>query len=260
MRVPTTEIVLDQHTIHNHLDEAYIDTSSSGAFEAKWNQGQVKGIELLNSELGGEDLIDAGRGNDFAVGGEGKDTLIANAGTSDVMIGGNGDMVIASQNYSSSDEYLNDLLQVLDLLSENDQTVLTGFAENDFNSLPSLGSVLDGLGNDDNGGNTGDGVYDISYGAQTLTLSAGESAEIVSYVWPGNPWWTPNIILTVNGDSAPELLWEWDNVTGAPSSVQTAAGHYFIVDIPDAPNEENRYVIRVVAMTAGTFTIAMGNQ
>jgi hypothetical protein len=38
----------------------------------------------------------------------------------------------------------------------------------------------------------------------------------------------------------------------------TQPGYYFTVDIPDTPNGDNRYEIRVTALTAGTAVISIG--
>ncbi|WP_139261206.1 calcium-binding protein [Fibrobacter sp. UWOV1] len=103
-------------------------------------------------------------------------------------------------------------------------------------------------------------IVDVS-SAQVITFAEGETMLLVSDTWPGkdNPWWNPNIVLISDGQghSVPALAWEWD-VNGTTMTASTQSGYYFAVDIPDTPNGDNRYEIRVTALTAGTAVISIG--
>ena len=101
-------------------------------------------------------------------------------------------------------------------------------------------------------------IVDVS-SAQVITFAEGETMLLVSDTWPGNQWWHPNIVMVANGQghSVPALAWEWD-VNGTTMTATTQSGHYITVDIPDTPNGDNRYEIRVTALTAGTAVISIG--
>ena len=101
-------------------------------------------------------------------------------------------------------------------------------------------------------------IVDIST-PQVITFAAGETVLLVSDTWPGNQWWHPNIVMVADGQghSVPALEWEWD-VNGTTMTATTQSGYYFTVDIPDTPNGDNRYEIRVTALTAGTAVISIG--
>jgi hypothetical protein len=95
--------------------------------------------------------------------------------------------------------------------------------------------------------------------AQVITFAEGETMLLVSDTWPGNQWWHPNIVMVADGQghSVPALAWEWD-VNGTTMTATTQEGYYFTVDIPDTPNGDNRYEIRVTALAAGTAVISIG--
>ena len=101
-------------------------------------------------------------------------------------------------------------------------------------------------------------IVDVS-SAQVITFAEGETMLLVSDTWPGNQWWHPNIVMVADGQghSVPALAWEWD-VNGTTMTATTQSGYYFTVDIPDTPNGDNRYEIRVTALTAGTAVISIG--
>ena len=103
-------------------------------------------------------------------------------------------------------------------------------------------------------------IVDVS-SAQVITFAEGETMLLVSDTWPGkdNPWWNPNIVLISDGQghSVPALAWEWD-VNGTTMTATTQSGYHITVDIPDTPNGDNRYEIRVTALTAGTAVISIG--
>ena len=102
-------------------------------------------------------------------------------------------------------------------------------------------------------------TIDISSGAQVVNFAEGETVLLVSDTWPGNQWWHPNIVMVADGQghSVPALAWEWD-VNGTTMTATTQSGYYFTVDIPDTPNGDNRYEIRVTALAAGTAVISIG--
>lgn len=102
-------------------------------------------------------------------------------------------------------------------------------------------------------------TIDISSGAQVITFAEGETVLLVSDTWPGNQWWHPNIVMVADGQghSVPALAWEWD-VNGTTMTASTQEGYYFTVDIPDTPNGDNRYEIRVTALATGTAVISIG--
>ncbi|MBR6449243.1 MAG: calcium-binding protein [Fibrobacter sp.] len=102
-------------------------------------------------------------------------------------------------------------------------------------------------------------TIDISSGAQVVNFAEGETVLLVSDTWPGNQWWHPNIVMVADGQghSVPALEWEWD-VNGTTMTATTQPGYYFTVDIPDTPNGDNRYEIRVTALAAGTAVISIG--
>jgi Ca2+-binding RTX toxin-like protein len=101
-------------------------------------------------------------------------------------------------------------------------------------------------------------IVDVS-SAQVITFAEGETMLLVSDTWPGNQWWHPNIVMVADGQghSVPALAWEWD-VNGTTMTATTQSGYYFTVDIPDTPNGDNRYEIRVTALAAGTAVISIG--
>jgi len=264
VRMPSTEIILDQLTINTSNNEAYIGMGNTTAstFTTKWNAGGVPGVTLTASDLSGNDIIDAGLDNDFVIGGAGKDVLIANEGQTDVLISESQDTVIDSESYATKDAYLADLTAVLAKLDANDQGILNSFVNNDFDPylLPTLGSILTETYEEPEGP-TGDivsGTYTLTaYQSQSITLAAGETVELVSSAnFGGNQWWTPNVVLQVNASSATTLGWSWmDN--GATQSATTTASGYYVVNIADAPNEDGLYVIRLTAATAGTINVAI---
>jgi len=270
VRIPNAETILDEHQVNNNNNGVYIDQSgvSSNSFKSKWEQGLITGIDLLPSEWSGNDLIDAGHGSDFVIDTEGANVIIANKGPNDVQITNPESTVKSSANYQNENDYLADLNSILAKMDDNDKSILNVFAEEDFSALPSLGSFLTESGSPDEG-NTGDEgnnsaitVYDLSNGAKTITFAAGETVEIVSSTWPGNQWWTPNIVLVANsvsGNATPKMEWSWVNTNGTTTAVETSSGYYFTVNVPDSPNEQTRYVIRVKALSAGSVNIALGN-
>jgi len=264
VRMPSTEIILDQLTINTSNNEAYIGMGNTTAstFTTKWNAGGVPGVTLTASDLSSNDIIDAGLDNDFVIGGAGKDVLIANEGQTDVLISESQDTVIDSESYATKDAYLADLTAVLAKLDANDQGILNSFVNNDFDPylLPTLGSILTETYEEPEGptGGTVSGTYTLTaYQSQSITLAAGETVELVSSAnFGGNQWWTPNVVLQVNASSATTLGWSWmDN--GATQSATTTASGYYVVNIADAPNEDGLYVIRLTAATAGTINVAI---
>ncbi len=147
-------------------------------------------------------------------------------------------------------------------LDANDQGILNSFVNNDFDAkqLPTLGSILTETYEEPEGpsGGTVSGTYTLTaYQAQSITLAAGETVELVSSAdFGGNQWWTPNVVLQVNASSATTLGWSWTD-DGETQSATTTASGYYVVNIADAPNEDGLYVIRLTAVTAGTISVAI---
>ena len=233
--------------------------------------------------LGADDAIYTGMDRDVVVAGEGLDTVTLGSGD-DVALGDNASLVLEHNNPVGV--FRPDVETVLE--SNNYQadnaaylgspTVDAGDIQDKFEDGDVPGVTLEASAN---GGTdtftdatdkdwtvqqevtsgTISRTIDISSGAQVITFAEGETVLLVSDTWPGkdNPWWNPNIVLISDGQghSVPALAWEWD-VNGTTMTATTQSGYYFIVDIPDTPNGDNRYEIRVTALTAGTAVISIG--
>ena len=233
--------------------------------------------------LGADDAIYTGMDRDVVVAGEGPDTVTLGSGD-DVALGDNASLVLEHNNPVGV--FRPDVETVLE--SNNYQadnaaylgspTVDAGDIQDKFEDGDVPGVTLEASAN---GGTdtftdatdkdwtvqqevtpgTISRTIDISSGAQVITFAEGETVLLVSDTWPGkdNPWWNPNIVLISDGQghSVPALEWEWD-VNGTTMTATTQSGYYFTVDIPDTPNGDNRYEIRVTALTAGTAVISIG--
>ena len=233
--------------------------------------------------LGADDAIYTGIDRDVVVAGEGLDTVTLGSGD-DVALGDNASLVLEHNNPVGV--FRPDVETVLE--SNNYQadtgdylgspTVDAGDIQDKFEDGDVPGVTLEASAN---GGTdtftdatdkdwtvqqevtpgTISRTIDISSGAQVITFAEGETVLLVSDTWPGkdNPWWNPNIVLISDGQghSVPALAWEWD-VNGTTMTASTQSGYYFTVDIPDTPNGDNRYEIRVTALTAGTAVISIG--
>ena len=233
--------------------------------------------------LGADDAIYTGMDRDVVVAGEGLDTVTLGSGD-DVALGDNASLVLEHNNPVGV--FRPDVETVLE--SNNYQadtgdylgspTVDAGDIQDKFEDGDVPGVTLEASAN---GGTdtftdatdkdwtvqqevtpgTISRTIDISSGAQVITFAEGETVLLVSDTWPGkdNPWWNPNIVLISDGQghSVPALAWEWD-VNGTTMTASTQEGYYFTVDIPDTPNGDNRYEIRVTALTAGTAVISIG--
>lgn len=233
--------------------------------------------------LGADDAIYTGMDRDVVVAGEGLDTVTLGSGD-DVALGDNASLVLEHNNPVGV--FRPDVETVLE--SNNYQadnaaylgspTVDAGDIQDKFEDGDVPGVTLEASAN---GGTdtftdatdkdwtvqqevtpgTISRTIDISSGAQVITFAEGETVLLVSDTWPGkdNPWWNPNIVLISDGQghSVPALAWEWD-VNGTTMTASTQSGYYFAVDIPDTPNGNNRYEIRVTALTAGTAVISIG--
>ncbi|SHK38531.1 Ca2+-binding protein, RTX toxin-related [Fibrobacter intestinalis] len=233
--------------------------------------------------LGADDAIYTGMDRDVVVAGEGLDTVTLGSGD-DVALGDNASLVLEHNNPVGV--FRPDVETVLE--SNNYQadnaaylgspTVDAGDIQDKFEDGDVPGVTLEASANggtdtftDATGKDwtvqqevtpgTISRTIDISSGAQVITFAEGETVLLVSDTWPGkdNPWWNPNIVLISDGQghSVPALAWEWD-VNGTTMTATTQSGYYFTVDIPDTPNGDNRYEIRVTALTAGTAVIFIG--
>ena len=233
--------------------------------------------------LGADDAIYTGMDRDVVVAGEGEDLVTLGSGD-DVALGDNASLVLEHNNPVGV--FRPDVETVLE--SNNYQadnaaylgspTVDAGDIQDKFEDGDVPGVTIEASAN---GGTdtftdatdkdwtvqqevtpgTISRTIDISSGAQVITFAEGETVLLVSDTWPGkdNPWWNPNIVLISDGQghSVPALAWEWD-VNGTTMTATTQSGYYFTVDIPDTPNGDNRYEIRVTALTAGTAVISIG--
>ena len=233
--------------------------------------------------LGADDAIYTGMDRDVVVAGEGLDTVTLGSGD-DVALGDNASLVLEHNNpvgvfrpdvetVLESNNYQADTAAYL-----GSPTVDAGDIQDKFEDGDVPGVTLEASAN---GGTdtftdatdkdwtvqqevtpgTISRTIDISSGAQVITFAEGETVLLVSDTWPGkdNPWWNPNIVLISDGQghSVPALAWEWD-VNGTTMTASTQSGYYFTVDIPDTPNGDNRYEIRVTALAAGTAVISIG--
>ncbi|SMP52273.1 calcium-binding protein [Fibrobacter sp. UWB10] len=233
--------------------------------------------------LGADDAIYTGMDRDVVVAGEGLDTVTLGSGD-DVALGDNASLVLEHNNpvgvfrpdvetVLESNNYQADTAAYL-----GSPTVDAGDIQDKFEDGDVPGVTLEASAN---GGTdtftdatdkdwtvqqevtpgTISRTIDISSGAQVITFAEGETVLLVSDTWPGkdNPWWNPNIVLISDGlgHSVPALAWEWD-VNGTTMTASTQEGYYFTVDIPDTPNGDNRYEIRVTALAAGTAVISIG--
>jgi Ca2+-binding RTX toxin-like protein len=231
--------------------------------------------------LGADDTIYTGMDRDVVVAGEGEDLETLGSGD-DVALGDNASLVLEHNNPVGV--FRPDVETVLE--SNNYQadnaaylgspTVDAGDIQDKFGNGGVPGVTLEASAN---GGtdtftdatdkdwtvqqevtpSTISRTIDISSGAQVITFAESETVLLVSDTWPGNQWWHPNIVIVADGQghSVPALAWEWD-VNGTTMTASTQSGYYFTVDIPDTPNGDNRYEIRVTALATGTAVISIG--
>lgn len=231
--------------------------------------------------LGADDAIYTGMDRDVVVAGEGLDTVTLGSGD-DVALGDNASLVLEHNNPVGV--FRPDVETVLE--SNNYQadnavylgspTVDAGDIQDKFGNggVPGVTLETSANGGTDTFTDTTDKDWtvqqevtpgtisrtiDISSGAQVITFAEGETVLLVSDTWPGNQWWHPNIVMVADGQghSVPALAWEWD-VNGTTMTASTQSGYYFTVDIPDTPNGDNRYEIRVTALATGTAVISIG--
>jgi Ca2+-binding RTX toxin-like protein len=287
VRVPLALKIMDSYQTQDN--DQYIGTPGAGVSSVadRVRNNQAAGVSFISSTLGGKDIIDAGQDNDLVVGQEAADVMIANEGKQDVIVdAGSTDKVKTRDGvYTSAASYLSDLTDVMAMLDSSDQGILKSFVNNDFDNTATLGEIAKGLGSatptTSGGGTTTPGggtttpgggtttpggatttqSVDISGSAEkTVTLAAGQSVLLTATTWPlGNQWWTPNLILVFNSASGaiPSLQTAWD-VAGATTTVNGQTNsYYYTVNIPDTPNANGTFSIRVTAQTAGSFKVRL---
>ena len=293
VRLPLTLKILDDTQTNDN--DAYIGraNSDSNQFQSKLgsNFDQVKGVSLVASTQGGNDVVDGGQDNDLIFGQEGDDILIDNEGKDDVVVGNAGNNFVTAARtglYTDVTQYLGDLTSVLATLDQNDRNVVSAFGSNDFGTMQTLtlGDIIKGKGSaaagstgtgtgtgtstgtgTGTGTSTGTGTttttvrsINISNSVeQTVTIAADETVEIISTTWPvGNQWYTPNVGLVVSSanGATPGLAFSWDE-SGIMKTSTQAANYYYVVDVPDSPNTVGKYVIRVKGLAAGSFKVKL---
>lgn len=231
------------------------------------NYDQVAGVKLTASTQGGNDIVDAGQDNDLVFGQEGDDILIDNEGKDDVMVGNAGNNSITNPRvglYSDVNQYLGDLTSVLTTLDNTDKGVVNQFASNDFGSAQTLGDIIKGKGSatptpptPPTTPPTGTGTEVFTNTETQVTLAANQEIEIYSTTYPTTGG---NILLAVNsvGNMIPNLQYSWTTGTTTTTVNGQTSSWYYTVDVPDAPNTTGKYVIRIKALSAGTFKIRLG--
>jgi hypothetical protein len=205
---------------------------------------------------------------------EGDDILIDNEGKDDVMIGNAGSNSITNPRvglYADVNSYLGDLTSVLTTLDQSDKNMVNALAANDFGGMQmqTLGEIIKGKGSATPSTGTGTGTgsgtgtttgtsIDLSNQAEaTVTLAANEEVEITATF--DNPW-NNNVLLAVNnvGGMIPSLQYSWMVGTNTTTVNGQVNSWYYTVDLPDSPNTTGKYVLRIKALTAGTFKVRLG--
>jgi Ca2+-binding RTX toxin-like protein len=237
-------------------------------FVQKLQNGQVPGVQSIASSLSGNDVVDAGKDNDLVLGQEGDDTLIGNSGTDDVLYDTVGSNKVKDVAYATQPAYLQDLTDVLALLDAEGQGLLKGdFSGNDFGKTMSLGSITKGLGSASSTPatpttpTTTRTIAMNTSASSPITVQAGE--EIILTASAGSFPTSGNVGLSfgANGATIPAFTLAW-LVNGATQTANVAAGQWYVSpvrEIPDSPNDNGRYTIRLKAATAGSFTVTMTN-
>lgn len=237
-------------------------------FVQKLQNGQVPGVQSIASSLSGNDVVDAGRDNDLVLGQEGDDALIGNTGTDDVLYDTVGSNKVKDVAYTTQAAYLQDLNDVLALLDAEGQGLLKGsFSVNDFGRTSDLGVVTKGIGSGTGSttpvaGTTNLRSFSIGSSASSpINVAAGE--EIVLTATAGSYPTSGNIGLSfgANGATIPAFTLSWV-VNGATQTASVAAGQWWVSpvrEIPDLPNDNGKYTIKLKAATSGSFTVQMTN-
>jgi len=242
---------------------------NNGQFVQKLQNGQVPGVQAIASSLSGNDVVDAGKDNDLVLGQEGDDALIGNAGTDDVLYDTVGSNKIKDVTYATQPAYLQDLTDVLALLDANGQGLLKGdFSGNDFGKTMSLGAVTQGLGS----ASTTPTTPTTPTTTRTIAMSTNESSpitvqageEIVLTASAGNFPTSNDVGLSfraVGNVAVPQLTLSW-LINGQTQSKVVPGGQWYVSpvkEIPDTPNDNGKYTIRLKAATAATFAVQMTN-
>ena len=138
------------------------------------------------------------------------------------------------------------------------------FVNNDFFQASTLGVVAQGFSSPTTPTPPTTGTDLSSMQDVVITLAAGQEVVLIATNWPGkgNASWKPDIVLdfSSNGAAIPALQLSW-LLNGATQTASIAAGSWWsrVNAIPDAPNDNGTYTIRLKAQTAGSFKVKLTN-
>jgi len=234
---------------------------NNGQFVQKISGNQIQGVKAISSIAGGNDIVDAGKDNDLVYGQEGNDLLLGNSGTDDVLYDTTGSNQIKDNAYATEAAYNADLVNILSMLDADGTLVKNEFVKNDFAKASTLGVIAQGLSTPTTPVNP---TVDLSSLQDVaLTMSAGQEAVLTATNWPGKTTGSSyDIVLdfTSNGAALPGLQVSW-LVNGSTQTGSVQAGSWWsrVNAIPDSPNDNGMYTIRLKALTAGSFKVKLAN-
>ncbi len=260
VREPMNLKILD-HDVQDNNPYVGKEGSTEDQFRAKIESGNVEGIELIESEFEGNDIVDGGYDNDLIYGQGGSDALIGNEGD-DVIYDTAGTNRIKNSAYADASEYENDMADVLPHLDGNGILVLREFIANDYGQTSMVGVITEGM---DIEPGSDSASYDLSNGEDVvISMEAGEEIVLTSSNWAGkdNQYWNPDIVLEFNGEGGviPNLQLSWDvNGSTQTASVPSGTWYHVVNQIPDQPNDNGLYNIRLTSSVGGTFRVKMTN-
>jgi hypothetical protein len=234
---------------------------NNGQFVQKISGNQIQGVKAISSTAGGNDIVDAGKDNDLVYGQEGNDLLLGNSGTDDVLYDTTGSNQIKDNAYATEAAYNADLANILSMLDADGTLVKNEFVKNDFAKASTLGVIAQGLSTPTTPVNP---TVDLSSLQDVaLTMSAGQEVALTATNWPGKTTGSSyDIVLdfTSNGAALPGLQVSW-LVNGSTQTGSVQAGSWWsrVNAIPDSPNDNGMYTIRLKALTAGSFKVKLAN-
>lgn len=236
-------------------------------FVQKIQNNLVAGVRAIASVQSGNDLIDAGKDNDLVYGQEGDDLLLGNSGTDDVLYDTVGNNKIKDSAYTTATAYRSDLADVLTMLDANGTVVMNEFIANDYAKTSTLGAIAQGLQTSSSGSTGAANASSVDLSSLqdvVVSLQADQEITLTSSNWPGkgNSSWHPDITLdfSSNGMAIPGLQVSW-LLNGVSQANTIDAGSWWkrVSAIPDTPNDNGAYTIRLKALTAGTFKVKLTN-